>query len=267
MPARRTSYVPSKAIASSTQHRYKPEFELIASCLLLVMFGLFYHYVEFTRVIHEHSQNQDAAGLPIQDSQMFVSDSFTEEIVQLCMSRRHAMLYIPHHAPGRVHATDSYDKVAQGSHCPTADILLEPDDRSIGLCTDAALYMQLFGSRLFASAAALPPAYAAACINSTARLFLEPLYESWFSPGAVHVHLPNFENMVASDRQLHARLDLVLCKVQRCVTLVAPYLSDLGSNARVMYVGEQQCAPPPAPQPSGNLTTWWRTGASARPCA
>lgn len=247
MPARRTSYVPSKAIASSTQHRYKPEFELIASCLLLVMFGLFYHYVEFTRVIHEHSQNQDAAGLPIQDSQMFVSDSFTEEIVQLCMSRRHAMLYIPHHAPGRVHATDSYDKVAQASHCPTADILLEPDDRSIGLCTDAALYMQLFGSRLFASAAALPPAYAAACINSTARLFLEPLYESWFSPGAVHVHLPNFENMVASDRQLHARLDLVLCKVQRCVTLVAPYLSDLGSNARVMYVGEQQGAPLPAP--------------------
>lgn len=100
-------------------------------------------------------------------------------------------------------------------------------------CTDAAIYMHLLGARLLPGPEALPmDAYAAACSpTATARLFLEAMHEEWMVPAnhsggssngtgtvlptvGVHVFAPNFENAYESDKALHKRMHMVLCKVR-----------------------------------------------------
>jgi hypothetical protein len=142
--------------------------------------------------------------------------------------------------------------------CLGAPLALNPPHlpHPLASCTDAAIYMHTLGARLLPGPEALPlAAYAAACPPaSTARMFLEPMPEQWLAPSrrgkrggapgapGVHVFAPNFENAYASDKELHAAADLVLCKVKRCKELFAPYLKALGSEAGVMYTGGR-CGP------------------------
>ncbi|WIA34467.1 hypothetical protein OEZ86_012798 [Tetradesmus obliquus] len=86
-------------------------------------------------------------------------------------------------------------------------IPLAAADRSIGLCTDAALYMQLLGA--------------------------------WVVP----VYAPNFEQVFGYDREAHMRMQLVLCKVQRCQQLMQQYLNDIGSSAQLLYTGHTSLDP------------------------
>jgi hypothetical protein len=125
--------------------------------------------------------------------------------------------------------------------CPLLQVPLAASHRSIGLCTDAALYITLLGGWL------VPDTHdglqaAQACGGRSAVLLLEHLYEPWVEwlqqqPAVVAVHAPNFEHMFAYDTGAHQRMHVVLCKVQRCVQLLARYLADIGSTAALMYTG------------------------------
>jgi hypothetical protein len=39
------------------------------------------------------------------------------------------------------------------------------------------------------------------------------------------------------DKDFHLRMQLVLCKVQRCQQLMQQYLKDIGSSAQLLYTG------------------------------
>jgi hypothetical protein len=126
------------------------------------------------------------------------------------------------------------------------------DDRTLGLCTDAAVYVQLLGARIVPASTHLD-AYSAACGGRTARMLLEGMHEHWAEPEPpphgqqraplLRVWAPNFENAYASDRQAHAAMQLVLCKVQRCRQLMQAYMASLGSTARVMHVAHTSLDP------------------------
>lgn len=170
-------------------------------------------------------------------------------------------------------AQTNHTPAAASSHsCPLADIMLGAEGRSAGLCADAAVYVALLGARILPGDADLD-AYTAVCGNATARMSLEHIHERWALGGGpvdsadggsggdsgsgggstgdpaaarrpwLAAWAPNFENAYASDAAAHAAMALVLCKVERCQELMAPYLSGLGTGAQLMLTGHTSLDP------------------------
>ena len=135
-----------------------------------------------------------------------INDVLVQAIVERCMLQRSTVIMLQHAArqPVAEYTTaKQLHKHTLGAECPLFHIPLADTDRTIGLCTDAALYMQLLGAWV------LPQTepglqQAQRCAHKSAVLFLEPLYESWINwllkdPKPVAVYAPNFEQMFAYD--------------------------------------------------------------------
>ena len=77
--------------------------------------------------------------------------------------------------------------VASDADCPIMDIALRGQERGVGMCTDAALYVVWGAARI------IPLNMGAyntgRCANTTARVFLETMYGDFFSdqPGVTHL--------------------------------------------------------------------------------
>jgi len=102
---------------------------------------------------------------------------------------------------------------ACGRQCPIMDIMLKGSERSIGMCTDAMLYVLHLGARVIGG---LDDArqYDSYCGAATARLFLENMHEEFLSkqPGVLHMQLVNAEHLYLKDAKLHKKMDAFLVK-------------------------------------------------------
>lgn len=236
--------------------------------------------------------------------------------------------------------------------CPLADIMLAGADRSLGLCTDAAIYAWLLGARVlplgtplgrYGSSGGRSKSNATnnhdpcASHPAPARLSLEPLYARWvlreelgeaggeaasvgaeafaregggmgasgdggsaqrqqrgqrgqrqqrhqrrggggWGGGGAGALLkrprgrrrlaarllpaadnapprwwsPNPENQPLADRDLHARMDAVLCKTRACERMMLAYMRDLAGEvaAQAAANATAQAPPPPAKSPA-----------------
>lgn len=183
------------------------------------------------------------------ETQSAVDDLLVQEVVRQCMQQQDTLIWL--------HATKTTTPAAVSVHsskapgrqwqdtCALFHIPLASADRSIGLCTDAALYMQLLGGWIVPASATTPlgMSHAQRCGHKSAVLFLEPLYEPWLSwleqqQHVVALYAPNFEQVFGYDAAAHGRMHLILCKVRRCEELMRRYLDDIHSSARIMYTGE-----------------------------
>lgn len=99
--------------------------------------------------------------------------------------------------------------------CPAMDIMLRGSERSIGMCTDAMLYVLHLGARLIGAVSDMKQ-YNSQCGPATARLFMENMYESFYTkqPGVLHLQLVNAEHLYVKDAAMHRRMDAFLVSVR-----------------------------------------------------
>lgn len=174
-----------------------------------------------------------------------VNDLLLHAIVQKCMLQQPTTIILSDERRQQVVAFSSQKQVevqAAAGACPLLHIPLAESDRSIGLCTDAALYVQLLGARIVPDTQ-YGLEQAQRCGITSAVLFLEPLYEPWVNwllsfPKVVAVYAPNFEHVFGYDKDAHKRMQLILCKVYRCNELMDAYIEDISSDAILVYTGE-----------------------------
>lgn len=182
----------------------------------------------------------------ITDDTFKLDDLLVQQIVQQCMQQQDTFIWIQHHS-GRqqVAVQDAQQLHSRSGHADTScglfHIPLASSDRSIGLCTDAALYVQLLGGWI-APATDHGLQHAQDCGVKSAVMFLEPLYEPWLAwldqqQQVVTVYAPNFEQMAAYDKAAHKRMRIILCKVHSCQELTDKYLDSIHSTARLIYTG------------------------------
>jgi hypothetical protein len=273
-----------------------------------------------------------------------IHDPALRAFVALCAAGRETYVVMDRHN-GRALASRSIEALGVGCErrggsndastthpCPLADIMLAGADRSVGLCTDAAIYAWLLGARVLPLGTPLARYRAPGgwlggngttttgpCPHAPARLSLEPLYARWvlreeagelqhqeglgaeafaregggmrtsgegggrggarrggrgrrslarartaggirngrvqqqqqdeaqhdpstslppplppLLPAAHNVPprwwSPNPENQPAADRDLHARMDAVLCKTRACERMMLAYMRDLAEK-------------------------------------
>jgi hypothetical protein len=132
---------------------------------------------------------------------------------------------------------------------PRQDIMLWGEQRGVGMCTDAALYILHGGARLLprpAGGAAAVAAYTSACGAATARVLLETVYPEFIAPpgaGVTHLFLLNSEHMFAADEAHHARVDAFLCKTRFCEALLRKHVAARGWAAAVRFMGHSSADP------------------------
>lgn len=176
-----------------------------------------------------------------------LDDVLLQQVVEQCMRQQDTFIWLQQSSTGQQVAVwdDHALHVGLGrvdSSCALLHIPLASSDRSIGLCTDAALYIQLLGGWIV-PATSHGLKHAQQCGYRSAVMFLEPLYEPWLlwleqQQHIVTVYAPNFEQLFGYDEAAHKRMRVVLCKVQRCQQLVSKYIEQLHSTATLMYTGE-----------------------------
>jgi hypothetical protein len=195
----------------------------------------------------------------VTDDTFKLNDLLVQQIVQLCMQQQDTFIWLQQ-SNGRkqVAVWDGHQLHRRPGHvdesCRLFHIPLASTDRSIGLCTDAALYVQLLGGWI-APATDNGLQHAQHCGISSAVMFLEPLYEPWLNwldqqRHVLAVYAPNFEQLFEYDRTAHKRMQLILCKVHRCHDLMDKYLDTTHSTATLMYTGEYSIMPPHLSQQS-----------------
>lgn len=171
-----------------------------------------------------------------------VNDLLLHSVVEECMRQQPTTIIV--HAE-RVYSFGSNRRLHRhiaDAACPLFHIPLAEGDRSIGLCTDAALYVQLLGARIVPDTQ-FGLQQAERCAVNSAVLFLEPLYDRWINwlssnSKLVAAYAPNFEHVFGYDRDAHTRMQLILCKVYRCNELMDAYMDDISSDATLVYTGE-----------------------------
>lgn len=165
-----------------------------------------------------------------------IADELLLAIITQCMKQQDTLIWCNNSDHEVVASFDA--QIVEDATCPLIDIMLAAPDRSIGLCTDAAIYVHTLGARILPASVHMAN-YDTHCGNRTARMSLEPLYESWVScaPGRLHIFAPNWEQALQSDHDLHQCMHLIICKVKRCELLFREYVKDMGSNAQVLYTG------------------------------
>jgi hypothetical protein len=184
----------------------------------------------------------------VTDDTFKLDDLLLQNIVQQCMQQQDTFIWLQQQGGGRkgVAVQDDHQlhlrPGAVDGSCGLFHIPLASSDRSIGLCTDAALYVQLLGGWI-APATDHGLQHAQGCGHKSAVLFLEPLYEPWLSwleqqQHMVAVYAPNFEQVFEYDSAAHKRMRMVLCKVHRCHELMDRYLDSIRSTATLIYTGE-----------------------------
>lgn len=182
-----------------------------------------------------------------------VDDVLVQQLVQACMQQQDTFIWLTR-AKGQqqVAVVDDHNWQRSSSsgaeQCGLIHIPLSSSDRSIGLCTDAALYVTLL--RAWITPATDPGLqHAQNCSSKSCILFLEPLYDSWLSwldqqQHVVAAYAPNFEQMFAYDQAAHRRMLLILCKVRRCEQMMRQYLIDIHSTASIICTGGLTAAMP-----------------------
>lgn len=180
------------------------------------------------------------------ENSSFVNDVLVQQLVQACMLQQDTFIWLTR-AKGQQQMVVVDDHALHRSsgradvQCGLIHIPLSSSNRSIGLCTDAALYVLLLGAWI-TPATDLGLKHAQACSSRSSVMFLEPLYDSWLSwldqqQHVVAAYAPNFEQMFAYDQAAHRRMQLILCKVRRCEELMRKYLEDIHSTASIIYTG------------------------------
>lgn len=174
-----------------------------------------------------------------------IDDVLLRSIVHQCMLQQPTTIMLLDRQRKQVAAIKTarpLHKHLAAAACPLVFIPLAENDRSIGLCTDAALYMQVYDARIVPDTQ-VGLQQAQACSLSSAVLFLEPLYDPWnnwleIHPRVVAIFAPNFEHVFGYDKEAHLRMQLVLCKVYACNELMDVYLDDIGGDALLLYTGK-----------------------------
>lgn len=195
----------------------------------------------------EHQQTYAWDHNAAMDDTINVDDSLVQQIVQSCMQQQDTFIWLQssssRHKPHLAVSTESHLHRKSGQPvCGLFHIPLAASDRSIGLCTDAALYIQLLRGWITpASEAGLK--HAQACGLKSAVMFLEPLYDPWLNwleqqQHVVAVYAPNFEQVFGYDRTAHQRMQVILCKVHRCQELMDKYREEIHSTATMIYTGK-----------------------------
>jgi hypothetical protein len=188
----------------------------------------------------------------VTDDTFKLNDLLVQQIVQQCMQQQDTFIWLQQ-SSGRkqVAVWDDHQLHLRPGHvdksCGLFHIPLDSTDRSIGLCTDAALYVQLLGGWI-APATDHGLQHAQTCGISSAVMFLEPLYETWLNwleqqRHVVAVYAPNFEQVFEYDRTAHKRMQIILCKVHRCHELMDKYLDEIHSTATLIYTGMYSFTP------------------------
>lgn len=181
----------------------------------------------------------------VTDDTFKLDDLLVHNIVQQCMQQQDTFIWLQQKGGGRkaVAAWDDHQLHGAVYHsCGLFHIPLASSDRSIGLCTDAALYVQLLGG-LIAPATEHGLKHVQRCGHKSAVMFLEPLYEPWLTwieqqQHVVAVYAPNFEQVFEYDSAAHKRMHIILCKAHRCHELMDRYLDSIRSTATLIYTGE-----------------------------
>lgn len=184
----------------------------------------------------------------VTDETFKMDDVLVHDIVQQCMQQQDTFIWLQQKGGGRkaVAVWDDHQlHLRPGSvddSCGLFHIPLTSSDRSIGLCTDAALYVQLLGGWI-APATDQGLKHVQRCGHKSAVMFLEPLYEPWLTwleqqQHVVAVYAPNFEQVFEYDSAAHKRMHIILCKVHRCHELMDRYLDSIRSTATLIYTGE-----------------------------
>jgi len=185
---------------------------------------------------------------PVTHEVRMLNDVWLQEVVLHCMQQQDTFIWLQQSSKGQqVIVWDERQLHAKmrllDRRCALLHIPLASSDRSIGLCTDAALYAQLLGGWIV-PATGYGLEHAQKCGRRSAAMFLEPLYEPWISwleeqQHVVAVYAPNFEQVFGYDQAAHKRMRVVLCKVHRCYELMQKYLEDIHSTASLLYTGEE----------------------------
>lgn len=217
-----------------------------AACLLLTaLVGL---CLQFRAGLPSSSSTHQQQALALDgsadapDESFAVDDSLVQQIVQRCMQQQDTFIWVQQRQVAVWDDTKLHLRPGGlDQRCGLFHIPLAGSDRSIGLCTDAALYVQLLGGWI-APASQHGLQHAQACGLKSAVLFLEPLYDSWLNwleqqQHVVAVYAPNFEQVFGYDRTAHQRMRVVLCKVRRCQELMSKYLEEIHSTATMIYTG------------------------------
>lgn len=184
----------------------------------------------------------------VTDASFVLDDLVVQRIVEQCMKQQDTFIWVQRTASGDSHVAvwNDVQLHMRSDHvdhsCGLFHIPLASSDRSIGLCTDAALYVQLLGGWI-APATAHGLSHSKKCGHKSAVFFLEPLYESWLTwldkdQHVVAVYAPNFEQLFAYDQAAHKRMRVILCKVRRCEQLMAKYLEAIHSTASLIFTGK-----------------------------
>jgi hypothetical protein len=220
-----------------------------------------WHALPVTYPLQDHEQLPAIAGRAVAAAgSAQVDDQLLQEVIMSCMSQEDTWIITAPAADKQQHILQ-YSGSRADQHllavqqCPLLLIPLAAGDRSIGLCTDAAIYVNLLGAWIAPADPVtdlqqqqqhLPPPWdqvPGQCHGRSAVMFLEPLYQPWLdwlnrNQQVMAILAPNFEQVFKYDREAHMRMQLVLCKVHRCEELMQQYLQDIGSNASIMFTGE-----------------------------
>lgn len=162
--------------------------------------------------------------------------ALTEE----CAKREDTVIYINSARKVVVETAINYKQ------CPLIDIMLRGQERGVGTCMDAMLYVLRGGARMIPMPKDIPK-WDAACGPRTARMLLETMYGENFSPtapqGILYLGLINTENLWKQDDGLHPRVGLYLCKTRFCERLMSAYVTRQGWNSSVKFMGHTSSDP------------------------
>lgn len=209
--------------------RLRPEvLVVVAAALLLLLASSFVDIALYSRT---SARRAEAASRVVSEERLL------RALVAECARKAHTIITVTPERRVLVtpfnNATHRFDP----RNCPLVDIMLGAPERSVGICTDAALYAMHLGARILPLVDTL--AHGAACGPGTARLFLEAAYPQWVSPDprVRHLCVPNPEHLYVADVAVHARIDTWLCKTEVCRSLLRGYIASKGWKAKVWLVG------------------------------
>jgi len=143
------------------------------------------------------------------------------------------------------------------------DIMLNGNERSVGMCTDVAMYAMHAGARIVP---VQKPGgeYDAACGARTARMMLETIYSEFISksagPGVLYLQLVNQEHIWEKDAAHHSKVGIFLCKTRFCAALLKAHVAAQKWSAEVRLMGHSSMDPtvdlPPGLGHS-KVCGWW----------
>lgn len=216
---------------------------LCVAGLILALVGIYYggrslHYHLVVQKVLATGIAEPPAGLVLDLQRHAADEMLLRQIVDECSKREDTVLYVDNSHKLVV------SKEIDPSHCPILDIMLRGAERGVGMCTDVALYAMHAGARIIPMPKDVE-AYDSYCGPQTARMFLESVYREFLSKqkDVLHIQLLNHEHLWTQDADVHAKMQVFLCKTKYCVGLMRQHIVNKEYWASVWFMAHTSSDP------------------------